>query len=120
MLFLKLVRIIRAQKKNRRADNKSQSATITQNQEISSLSLLTQPSKTTQPQHPIPLFPEHKNTLSNNKARKFIHKNSRLTLEVLPRYHSFLYFCIIRENFAGFRYSDIIHIHKQKIVYHSP
>ena len=80
MLFLRLVRIIRAQKKNTRAHNKSQSATITQNQEASSLSLLTQPSKTTQPQHPIPLFPEHKNTLSNNKARKYIHKTSRLTL----------------------------------------
>ena len=66
MLFLKLVRIIRVQKKNTRVHNKSQSATITQNQEASSLSLQTQPPKTTQHQHPVPLFPEHRKTLLNN------------------------------------------------------
>ena len=45
LLFLKLVRIIRAQKKNTRIHNKSQSATITQNQEASSLNYKPNPPK---------------------------------------------------------------------------
>ena len=84
MLFLKLVRIIRAQEKNTRAHNKSQSATITQNQEASSLSLQIQPTKTTQRQHPIPLFPEHtkirSQTIINKHKKKFNTKNTRFTL----------------------------------------
>ena len=45
LLFLKLVRIICAQKKNTRIHKKNQSATITQNQEASSLHYTPNPPK---------------------------------------------------------------------------
>ena len=67
MLFLKLVRIIRAQKKNTRVHNKSQSATITQNQEASSLHYKPNPPKLPNTNT---LFPYSPNTKKKKRTLK--------------------------------------------------
>ena len=68
----------RAKEKYARTQQKSECYHYTEPRGILT-SLYTQPSKTTQHQHPIPLVPEHKKTLLDNKCKTFQNKTTRLT-----------------------------------------